>query len=79
MSVQDPHPQQDEYPGVRGGQDISGPDSFPASDPPSTWWGGEHDRPPADVEPSGPARASSVPTITNYGLAGPFFGSAACC
>jgi hypothetical protein len=23
--------------------DVYGPDSFPASDPPSTWWGGGHD------------------------------------
>lgn len=23
--------------------DVNGPDSFPASDPPSTWRGGDHD------------------------------------
>lgn len=35
--------------------DIYGPDYFPASDPPSSWWGGKHD----DV--GRPAPAEGVP------------------
>lgn len=36
-----------------------GPDSFPASDPPSTWWGGGKDTVTETSEPSSPARTRS--------------------
>jgi hypothetical protein len=40
MSIHDPGPQR-EAPELLEEEDLFGPYSFPASDPPSTWWGGE--------------------------------------
>ena len=54
-------------------ENLFGRDSFPASDPPSTWWGGHQDLSPGPVPTQGvpPARPASTTPAGTRGSADP--------